>query len=82
MKTILHDTVNWTNDLFNTVKHTGTNYKKMVYTWQEQRAWGLTYPLEALGDHPLREKIKTALDEINPPAPGALVIMSVIRYWA
>jgi len=80
VKTILNDEVNWTNDLFAAqLAKKAENYEKMISTWVEQRDWGLAYPIEALGDHPLRETIHKELAGLLPPPYDSAVPEGFIR---
>ena len=40
-----------------------------VGTWQEQRQWGFDAPLEALGDHELKEIIEKEIKELSIEKP-------------
>jgi len=55
---MLGDETHWTNELFHPLQHTASNFLKIANTWYEQRDWGLTYALEALGNHPLANQIQ------------------------
>ena len=43
----------------------------MLASWQEQRAWSIEYPIEALtqAGHPLGDQLRYALDDLRPTAP-------------
>ena len=64
VKTYLHDTTNWTNAEFHAVQNDGS-FVDMVNSWIEQRMWGASFPVELLGDHPLRVAIQTAIDSMR-----------------
>jgi hypothetical protein len=40
-------------------------------TWQEQRDWGLTFPVAALADHPLAQDILQAWRALSPQPPSS-----------
>eukprot|EP00299_Pterocystis_sp_00344_P018300 c9142_g1_i1.p1 GENE.c9142_g1_i1~~c9142_g1_i1.p1 ORF type:complete len:752 (-),score=203.29 c9142_g1_i1:11-2236(-) len=70
VKYTLYDETNWNNSDFHPLMYTAYNYQRMVGTWTEQRRFGLEYPKEALGSHPLAADIARRLEEIqNVPEP-------------
>lgn len=76
-KTWLKDTTNWRNDQLQAqLAARAPNFMTFVQSWQEQRDWGFTYALQALGDgHPLAAQLTSAFASVYPPlappAPGA-----------
>ena len=64
VKTYLHDTTNWSNAKFHAVQNQ-SNFVDMVDSWIEQRVWGASFPVELLGDHPLRVTIQSAIDSMR-----------------
>ena len=64
IKKYLHDSASWTNENFQNVIH-DKNFVDVVNSWVEQRQWGITYPLEALGNHPLGASIRKALADLK-----------------
>jgi len=70
IKTYLHDTTNWTNtDLQHALAQNYSNFYTVLQSWYEQRAFGFTYPLQALpdGDY-LKQALLTAWESLVPPA--------------
>ena len=53
----------------------------MISTWVEQRNWAITYPLEALEDHPLRDEINTRLAGLMGQVPSTEGFEQVARTW-
>ena len=69
VKTFLHDTTNWRNDQLQAqLAANASNFYLMTSSWQEQRDWGFTYALQALGSHPLRGQLEAAFSSIYPPS--------------
>ncbi len=64
VKRFLHDTTNWSNTEFHAAMG-DANFKDMVSSWVEQRFWGVEYPVQLLGDHPLRADITAALERLR-----------------
>jgi hypothetical protein len=62
VKTYLKDTKNWRNDQLQAqLAANASNFAVMLASWQEQRDFGLTYALGALGAaHPLRALVEEA----------------------
>jgi hypothetical protein len=77
IKTWLKDDVNWRNDQLQAqLAARAPNFVVTVDSWQEQRDWGFTYALQALGPgHPLAAQLAAAFASVYPPpappAPGA-----------
>eukprot|EP00055_Hartaetosiga_balthica_P011906 m.55775 g.55775 ORF g.55775 m.55775 type:complete len:723 (+) comp7771_c0_seq1:40-2208(+) len=71
VKTYLHDTTNWLNDDFHKLQYSAPNFLKITSMWQEQRDWGLTYPVDALrpASHPLLKYISDELKGTVPLLP-------------
>jgi Domain of unknown function (DUF5054) len=71
VKTYLHDAGNWTNAQLQTeLAKNASNFALMVSSWNEQRAYGFDYPLQALdlGGHPLAAQLRDAFSALPPPA--------------
>ncbi|XP_065831599.1 uncharacterized protein [Oscarella lobularis] len=68
-KKFLNDYTNWTNKDFHAYENS-PNFVRMISTWVEQRNWAITYPLEALEDHPLRDEINTRLAGLMGQVPS------------
>jgi len=65
----LADWGNWTNDqLAAQLAARNPRFMDMAASWAEQRAFGLEWPLEALGDHPLAGDLRAAWAGVRPPA--------------
>ncbi len=50
-------------------KNKNTYYKALADSWVEQRAWGFTYPLQALANSTLAGMIQTEFDAMTPSVP-------------
>jgi len=50
----------WSNAEFHANRHDPL-FLRLEASWDEQRAWGVAYPLEALQDHPLAARLEAAL---------------------
>jgi hypothetical protein len=74
LNTYLHDFSNWSNEqLQSELARKAPNFMDVMASWQEQRDWGLTYPLEALAPgHPLRTAITKAWADLYPHGPPSL----------
>jgi hypothetical protein len=70
VKKFLNDTQNWWNEQFSAMKGE-PNFIDIVESWKEQRRWGIDYPLEALEDHPLAERIRREIARLYPSDDGA-----------
>ena len=70
----LNDFSNWSNEQLQAeLARKAPNFMDVISSWQEQRDWGLTYPLEALAsDHPLRVAITDAWADLYPHGPPSL----------
>ena len=55
----------WTNAQLAAARRDKANFKDMEASWHEQRLWGITAAVEALGTHPLAARIRA---ELAPPA--------------
>ena len=42
-----------------------SNFVDIVNSWEEQRVWGSTFPVELLEDHPLKATIQRAIDNMH-----------------
>lgn len=77
IKTWLKDTTNWRNDQLQAqLAARAPNFMVTISSWQEQRDWGFSYALQALGPaHPLAAQLTAAFASVYPPpvqpAPGA-----------
>jgi hypothetical protein len=70
VKTFLHDSTYWTNQqLESQLAKNASNFFDIVNSWIEQRAWGITYALEALAGHPLGDDLQTAYNALRPIGP-------------
>ncbi|EDQ89119.1 uncharacterized protein MONBRDRAFT_25732 [Monosiga brevicollis MX1] len=70
VKNVLGDVTNWDNTAFYPLQYNASNFLAIAATWNEQRDWGLTYPMQALGGHPLANDIRQRLQELEPRSPG------------
>ena len=61
IKRFLNDTTNWENDKFHSLQHTDPKFVDVTNSWIEQRLWGNTFPVDLLGDHPLRAEIESSV---------------------
>ena len=61
IKKYLNDTTNWENDKFHPLQYTDPKFIDVTNSWIEQRVWGNTFPLDLLGDHPLRAEIESSV---------------------
>jgi hypothetical protein len=70
----LGDFSNWSNAQLQAQLARGApNFLDVMASWQEQRDWGLTYPLEALPPgHPLRAAVEGAWADLYPHGPPSL----------
>jgi hypothetical protein len=63
----------WGNEAFYANRN-DARYARLEASWDEQRAWHVAIPVEALADHPLAAKLRTVLDAVlranAPPALG------------
>lgn len=74
VKSNLKDNAHWANVDFDWARTTGpdrSQYSILEQSWWEQRAWGITYPLEALSDasHPLLALVQRELAQMQPVQP-------------
>lgn len=53
-------------DCYDPGRETPCYFQDMIDSWVEQRRWGLDYAQQALMDHPLREVISAALEDLTP----------------
>jgi hypothetical protein len=68
VKTFLHDTTNWSNDLFQAAINQ-SNFQTIIASWVEQRAYAFDYALGALPtDHPLYAPLQDAIGLAYPPS--------------
>jgi hypothetical protein len=66
----LNDQVTWSNaDLQAALAQGLPNFLDTVASWQEQRDWGLGFPLQALAGHPLQAALAEAWGDLYPPLP-------------
>lgn len=66
----LNDQITWSNvDLQAALAKGLPNFLDTVASWQEQRDWGLGYPLQALEGHPLQAAVAEAWADLYPPVP-------------
>jgi hypothetical protein len=70
----LGDFSNWSNaQLQAELARRAPNFMDVVASWQEQRAWGLDYPLQALPQgHPLRAAVAEAWADVYPHGAPSL----------
>ena len=83
VKKRLNDTTNWTNPLFHRQQFSSPNFKFIANSWQEQRDWGLNFPLEALDKtHPLAKMVEEELKATQvpqEPSPASLLKMGYVQ---
>ena len=70
----LGDFSNWSNaQLQAELARKAPNFMDVIASWQEQRDWGLTYPLAALPPaHPLRAAVEAAWEDLYPHGAPSL----------
>ena len=77
----------WSNAEFH-ANRDDPRFRRLEDSWDEQRAWDITFPLEALGDHPLAARIRAALATALQPAVPSLTGFTAFDpavadvYWA
>jgi hypothetical protein len=83
--TYFTDKKNWSNAAFEEARQSSPTYaKEAIASWEEQRLYGLSAPLEALTGHPLGATIAALWSDLfpagtpslagfTPAAPGAIV---------
>lgn len=67
------DHTNWTNAQFEAALKKSPNYaEEVIASWEEQRTYGLSIPLEALGSHPLGDTIASLWSDLFPAGAPSL----------
>ena len=71
VKKYLHDETHWLNDDFHALQYNASNFLKITAMWQEQRDWGIAYPLQAVPPaHPLAAYLTRELHATAPTQPS------------
>ena len=62
----------WNNHNLSNLLATNADYRTLVYSWQEQRAWAVQMPLSALPpSHPIRADAAREFRALRPPPRGS-----------
>eukprot|EP00049_Salpingoeca_infusionum_P003197 m.64385 g.64385 ORF g.64385 m.64385 type:complete len:732 (+) comp12011_c0_seq2:41-2236(+) len=70
VKVILRDINNYLNSQFHPLQYTAPNFKAITETWNEQRRWGIDFPIQAVESHAqLSSIIQKEFSQLVPTKP-------------